>query len=394
MTYSIKLVVNDAIERKKIVTWLTHTCFENISIQPSQAFYEHDIVIFEINTPFDWIKVKRLIKKYNNITIFPLISPSMVETASIAIELNLPSIFMKPMKKHLFYRNVKKVLDNMSAINLLKEKDYALYELGLQRLLKGEAVMDQLTSFLEKGVIPNVVYFIQGFVHTDFISTVGNQASPLIQKELLKRFKEIGHDVYFLPFRKHLVLLARIPSEVSVPSLWKEGEAVILATIADLLKKYGIQLYMGVGTIYRELSELRQSYEEAKKARSLPPINRLCLRFYDEIPNHSSIQTGIDYIDINSSENISVQDVAKEVCFSANHFSRVFKKETGYSFVAYLTFIRVQKSVWLLRNTDQSIEQIAFEQGFNTPSYFSRIFKKLVGISPSEYRATKEIIFT
>jgi AraC-like DNA-binding protein len=49
--------------------------------------------------------------------------------------------------------------------------------------------------------------------------------------------------------------------------------------------------------------------------------------------------------------------------------------------------------VWLLRHTNHTIEWIAEELGFNTPNYFSGTFKKYVGLSPREYRATEEIIF-
>ena len=70
------------------------------------------------------------------------------------------------------------------------------------------------------------------------------------------------------------------------------------------------------------------------------------------------------------------------------------KKETGHSFVSYLTLVRISRSIRLLRQNEQSIEQIAMEIGFNTPNYFSATFKKEIGLSPSQYRLTKEILFS
>ena len=89
-----------------------------------------------------------------------------------------------------------------------------------------------------------------------------------------------------------------------------------------------------------------------------------------------------------------MNEVAATINFSPTYFSRLFKKETGHSFVSYLTLIRILRSIWLLRRTDQTIEQIAMDLGFNTPNYFSSTFKKEIGLSPSQYRATKEILFS
>ena len=79
--------------------------------------------------------------------------------------------------------------------------------------------------------------------------------------------------------------------------------------------------------------------------------------------------------------------------FSVPYFSRMFKKETKKSYVDYVTFLKIMKSLPLLRMTNQTMEQISADTGFNTPNYYSSTFKKYVGLSPSEYRATYEIIF-
>ena len=269
-------------------------------------------------------------------------------------------------------------------------EDEPLSELFLSKILKGE----QVTTNITKKMLPNVVYFIQGWV---FSATreeeEGWQASSIIQKELMKSFSKIGYDIYFTPFRKHLVMSLYLSQTISAPCYWEKGERILLETIDTLKLQYGIQLYIGVGSIHREPSQLKKSYQEARLARFSPPKYQLSLRYYDEIPTHSSIQTSIDYITEYHMENLSIQQVADVVNFSPTYFCRLFKKETGHSFVSYLTFVRIQRSVRLLRHTNYTIEQIAFDLGFNTPSYFSTIFKKVVGLSPSEYRATKEISF-
>ncbi|MBO0999941.1 AraC family transcriptional regulator [Bacillus sp. SD075] len=385
------------MEKEKIETWLAHPFFEKLMLRDDLETFCNDeiiIIIMEIKTPFDWLKVRRLLKKHPNLLLFPLIDASMLQTAPIVIELQLPSLFIKPISKHLFYRNIKKVLDSSNRNMVTFEQENSADEQFLQSILREEVALEQMKTLLIKGMIPNVVYFIQGFVLSPKREeNEGWQASSVIQRKFMKALSTIGNDVYFLPFRKHLVFTLKIPKGIAAPCYWEEGEKTIVELI-DLLKhRYGIQLYIGVGSIHRELSGLKKSYQEARTARRSPPRHRLSLRYFDEIPPNLSVQTSIDYIAEHFAENLTIQQAANEVNFSPTYFSRIFKKETGHSFVSYLTFVRIQKAVWLLRHTDQTIEKIAFEQGFNTPSYFSTIFKKVVGLSPSEYRATREIIF-
>lgn len=390
MTHVVKLLVKDYMEKEKMKMWLNHSSFEQIVIQDEEPIGNNDIVIVEINTPFDWLKTSRWLKKHPNLQVFPLIDYSMLQTSPIAIKLQLPSLFTKPITKHLFYRNLRKAL-NRSTKNLAFEiKEESLSELFLQKALKGE----QVSIIQTTKKLPNIVYFIQGFVCSSTREEKeGWQASNIIQKELMKAFTQIGQDVYFIPFRKHLVMTLNVPSTISAPYHWDQGESILLEVIDRLKKNYGIQLFIGVGSIYRDFSQLKRSYQEARMARNSPPKHRLSLRYFDEIPTNTSVQAGIDYIYKHYPENVTIQQVADVINYSPTYFSRLFKKETGHSFVVYLTFVRIQKSVRFLRYSNHTIEQIAFELGFNTPCYFSTIFKKVVGLSPSEYRATKEIIF-
>lgn len=93
-----------------------------------------------------------------------------------------------------------------------------------------------------------------------------------------------------------------------------------------------------------------------------------------------------DFINRNFFREISLEDVAREVNISPNYFSKIFKEETGKSFIDYLTFVRMQKAKELLENGENAMKEICFLIGYSDPNYFSRIFKKFMGISPSEYK--------
>ncbi|MDO4271312.1 MAG: response regulator [Eubacteriales bacterium] len=98
-----------------------------------------------------------------------------------------------------------------------------------------------------------------------------------------------------------------------------------------------------------------------------------------------------DYIRAHFADNdLSLNTVAAEVGFSPNHFSTVFSQQMGQTFVEYLTRFRVEQSKRLLRETDLKLADITYAIGYGEPHYFSYIFKKYTGISPSVYRRQEQ----
>lgn len=94
------------------------------------------------------------------------------------------------------------------------------------------------------------------------------------------------------------------------------------------------------------------------------------------------------YIGEHYKENdLSAETLCHQLNVSAAYFSTIFKKEVGLSFVAYLTKIRLEHAVELLRTTEDKTYVIAEAVGYTESNYFSYVFKKQYGISPSKYRA-------
>lgn len=88
--------------------------------------------------------------------------------------------------------------------------------------------------------------------------------------------------------------------------------------------------------------------------------------------------------------NLMLQDVAGEVGMSQSHFSTVFAQETGITFTQYLTGLRMAKAKELLTATQMRSSEIAFAVGYNDAHYFSYLFKKQTGFTPSEYRKSNK----
>jgi two-component system response regulator YesN len=92
------------------------------------------------------------------------------------------------------------------------------------------------------------------------------------------------------------------------------------------------------------------------------------------------------FMEENYSKDISLDDVSRIVDISPYYFSKLFKEVTGENFIEYLTNIRIEEAKKLLQNRELSIKNICVDTGYSDPNYFSRIFKKQVGITPTEYR--------
>ena len=98
----------------------------------------------------------------------------------------------------------------------------------------------------------------------------------------------------------------------------------------------------------------------------------------------------VAYINNHLDETLDLKTLANEVALSDFHFHRIFKALKGEAIGAYITRLRLEATARLLRYTALTIEEIAFNIGYETPASLSKAFKKQYGISPTEYRTNKD----
>lgn len=107
--------------------------------------------------------------------------------------------------------------------------------------------------------------------------------------------------------------------------------------------------------------------------------------------NRSILKTAVDFIDSHyMDEEISLNTVANVANVSSNHFSALFSQNMGQTFIEYLTSLRMNKAKELLRCTGMRSSEIAGEIGYKDAHYFSYLFKKTQGMTPSDYRKARE----
>lgn len=99
-----------------------------------------------------------------------------------------------------------------------------------------------------------------------------------------------------------------------------------------------------------------------------------------------SLQRVKDYLDQHYQEKITLDGLSEQFFINKFYLLRIFKEQFGLSIQNYLAQVRVTHAKQLLRFSDQTIEQIGRQCGIEEPAYFSRVFKKVEGVSPGEYR--------
>ncbi|HHX60228.1 MAG TPA: response regulator [Epulopiscium sp.] len=193
---------------------------------------------------------------------------------------------------------------------------------------------------------------------------------------------------------------ARVMNEANTYFDWlvesDQGEAIDIQTkvfemivhIENETQCMGIQPY---SFRYRgEYLKIIMGYKENEKLKAwfLEKASEICrtMIISKEEQSNSIIIKAKRYIDKYYYKGISLDDVSREVDISPYYFSKLFKEETGENFIYYLTTIRIEKAKQLLNNKALSVKEIGIEVGYSDPNYFSRIFKKSVGQTPTEYK--------
>ncbi|KGM98010.1 hypothetical protein Z968_01415 [Clostridium novyi A str. 4552] len=143
---------------------------------------------------------------------------------------------------------------------------------------------------------------------------------------------------------------------------------------------------MQLGTFYDEIEKINSKSEMIIYFTNT--ISTICsyIRSLNNNPSEMLIERICLYIDKNYDKDISLDNICSMIGFSKFYFSKIFKQYRHKNFVDYLRDKRMEKSKEYLRNTQLSIKEITMKVGYTDPNYFSSVFKKTQGISPTEYK--------
>lgn len=195
-------------------------------------------------------------------------------------------------------------------------------------------------------------------------------------------------------YKKEMDILEKydIPHEVSV----EEGDEELIHRMCE--KYPEMNLPASDPDLYdnnTEFTTFIQRYNELSLANKMEIRGSILVLFSRFLQQASLRQWGndermkkvLDYVHNHITEEISVETLADVACITKPYLIRIFKREMGMSPLQYVNHKKIEKAQLLLITEEMSVKAIAYTLGFNDHSYFSRLFHKITGRTPQEYRS-------
>ena len=362
-----------------------------------------DIVITDIRMPFmDGIELCRIMRAQMPwIGVVVLSGYDEFEYARQCIQLGVREYLLKPINSEA----LKGALDKVSA-QLEAERNTFEHAASLRARMEsgGKLVKEKLVGSLFNNEAaeedaPEVLRQLSamgGAVPAPFYTVIDAAFTPISEGQAVASELSEGTGGTVLPSPGRVGTRFLISGETAEDV---EERAYSFATtlVRELEHTGATEIRAGIGEIVGKPEEIFRSFKTARHIRHLL-VERtdetsiiLGVREMGEPADEKTpavISEAKLYMSLHfTNPNLMLPDVAKAVSMSGSRFSTVFSQQTGQTFTEYLMYLRLSKAKELLRTTNERSSQIAREVGYNDSHYFSYIFKKNTGITPSEYRA-------
>lgn len=191
-------------------------------------------------------------------------------------------------------------------------------------------------------------------------------------------------DIAFLQGKMHNITFAELPSlkQKLENYLQENGQYYLLIDNLGTQQRMVnlLQIYMASSSLDKAMLIHFTLYALLKN--TLHNLDEI----HSYIPHNRHISQSIKYLRENFAQNISAIDIAEHVHVHVNYLHQIFQKHTGQTIVEYLSQLRMEHAKQLLASTNLSIENIALQCSYENSKYFYKVFKKIVGCTPTAYR--------
>lgn len=196
--------------------------------------------------------------------------------------------------------------------------------------------------------------------------------------ELIEQVKQGDQENVFTDFEQYF---STISAEVNYqPAKLKQELDEFFIVLHRALEELGIKTGRFDANVMTSMTQLREQAITYLK-RVVNDVNH-----WRNADMEHSLDQVRRYIDTHYRNSLSLEEVADYAGLSMYYVSKLFKERFGVSFTRYLTELRLAEAKRMLRESHSSLKEIALEIGYRDPNYFSRVFKKEIGISPTAYR--------
>lgn len=190
------------------------------------------------------------------------------------------------------------------------------------------------------------------------------------------------------------VILLGYSTDTASKEASKELKSLLLNVENNLKSSLSAETIAGIGCVYNNVEDIRNSYMEATHAlKHMKSKNSGNIMFFGNMIKKDSksdtLEKIVQYIQEHYSEQITLELMSEKFFINASYLSRAFKVEFGENFIDYVNKIRIEKACRLMSNPVLKNYEISEMVGYENTNYFSKLFKKLTGLSPTEYREQK-----
>lgn len=427
------LVVDDEkYDRESIITMLDKDFSGQLNISEAKNGREAielsesirpDIIIMDIKMPgINGIKAMQEIRKFlPNAYFIILTAYDYFDFALEAVKNNVKEYILKPFSKAEIDEKIGKAVDYVNEEKKKRkaeiENQEKLYNLipVIENELTFAIINDSLKSIdyetylnylgFDFSSCCAMIFQIKSRTSGDEISEdefedIKLQAGEFIKEYIGRKYKCVAS----YKFTRDLIYFVNIKDIEDTDEIKMNMLNIASEARKEVKRAFSIKVRAGIGKCYSGLSFMKTSYEEAEMALNYGVEDNNITHYSDilgvlnEKRNIGDKNTSGDrekialfktieqYIRDNSEIDLDLDKVAAKFNLSIYYFSRSFKEIVGYNFSDYINILRIRKAKELLKNEYSSIKEVCYTVGYSDPNYFSKVFKKYEGISPTEYK--------
>ncbi|WP_026885945.1 response regulator transcription factor [Clostridium beijerinckii] len=351
-----------------------------------------DIILLDINMPFlNGLNLLQKLKEIDNKGIVIIISGyDDFSYAQKALQYNVFDYVLKPVSKKNIEEIIVKVVNKLTE----NEKENNYLEWVKRQLTENREVLQKtfFSEWFNNKLSDEQVLKEMSFFDIEFGRNIGIMVIKIVEKlnieisssnwniELLEfaianilkdEFKNLELKYIFNDDKRNIILVSKINDMVWWISVAKEIQTEIYKYLKCNVLIEQASVSNSVLKIKDEYTKIINSVNEKKKCSSMVLLT-------------------IKYIEDNYySNDLSINYISNRLEVTSSYLSKLLKKETGLSFIDYLTKIRIKKAMYIMEDPAIKIYDVADLVGYSNQHYFCRAFKKVVGISPTEYKRGK-----
>lgn len=347
-----------------------------------------DILLLDICMPF--LNGIQLIEELNKLLCNPVViiisGHDEFSYTQAALRLKVFDYILKPIDRDNFRALIfkakeevilrKKKNEKESFNNMILENNISyLKDNFFKAWISGKLNSDELKIKMENFNINysnNMGLSLIKILEKNFVGMVNKNERELISYGIINLSKEVMSNfknLYVFPYSSsRVVILCNVESII----LWKEILVDLEEKITSLFK---IDIIIESSLLSNAPMKIKETFnklksnvlEKSKKTPIVLEVEKYIEKYYGD-------------------EDLSIEKVSNKLGISQTYLTRLLKKELGMNFIDYLTYIRIQNSIELMKEPSIKIYEISRLVGYSTQHYFSSVFKKHMGMSPNDYR--------